>query len=125
VRTVLAEVGADEVPTIEVFNKLDKLDDGERARLQALYPGAIVASALTGKGRDELIAAIESRLALDTTTVELAFDASSEEDRARIGQLYRIGRILRHESTNGHISIEAELPRRVLTRFQDVAVRAS
>jgi GTP-binding protein HflX len=125
VRTVLAEVGADEVPTIEVFNKLDKLDDGERARLQALYPGAIVASALTGKGRDELIAAIESRLALDTTIVELAFDASSEEDRARIGQLYRIGRILRHESTNGHISIEAELPRRVLTRFQDVAVRAS
>lgn len=125
VRSVLSEVDADEVPAIEVFNKLDKLDAAERARLAAMYPGAIVASAINGKGRDELIAAIESRLALDTTTVQLEFDANSDDDRARIGQLYRIGRILRHESTNGHISIEVEMPRRVLTRFQDVAVRAS
>ena len=41
------EVGADDVPMIDVFNKGDRLDDGERARLRALYPGAlIIASAL-------------------------------------------------------------------------------
>ena len=122
VRSVLAEVGADRVPAIEVFNKDDKLDAGERARLRALYPGAIVASALTGDGREELIAAIESRLALDTAVVQLEFDADSEADRDRIAQLYRVGRILRHESANGSIAIEAELPRRVLGRFQDPAV---
>jgi GTP-binding protein HflX len=124
VRTVLAEVGADNVPAIDVFNKDDRLDDGERARLEALYPGAIVASAATGAGRDEIIAAIESRLALDTTVVELQFDGASDADRERIAQLYRVGRILRHESSNGHISIHAELPRRVLERFTDVAVQA-
>ena len=121
VRSVLEEVGAKEVPVLDVFNKLDKLDDGERTRLTAMYPGAIVASALTGEGRDELIAAIESRLALDTTLVHLQFDAASPSDRERIAHLYRVGRILRHESADGHVAIEAEVPRRVVGRFQDVA----
>jgi GTPase len=125
VRSVLADVGADQVPTLEVFNKNDLLEHGERERLQALYPGAIVASALTGEGRDELVAAIETRLALDTTRVQLEFDATSNEHRDRIAQLYRVGKILRHESTNGHISIEAEIPRRVLDRFQDAARQAT
>ena len=125
VRSVLAEVGADEVPSVEVFNKLDRLDPGERARLQAIYPGAIAISALTGEGRDELVAALETRLALDTTLVQLAFDASSERDRSRIAYLYRVGRIRRHESADGRVLIEAELPRRVLEHFVDREVRAS
>jgi GTP-binding protein HflX len=125
VRSVLAEVGADDVPMLEVFNKGDKLDNGERLRLMAIYPGAIVASALTGAGRDELIAAIEARLALDTTMVRLQFDAESESDRDRIAQLYRIGKILRHETSDRSIAIEAELPRRVLERFQDRTVEVS
>jgi GTP-binding protein HflX len=114
VRSVLAEVGADDVPSIDVFNKNDRLDASERERLRALYPGAIVASALTGEGRDELIAAIESRLALDTAVVRLTFDPAQDADRDRIAHLYRVGRILRHESGDGHIAIEAEVPRRVI-----------
>ncbi|HEY7502285.1 MAG TPA: GTPase HflX [Vicinamibacterales bacterium] len=125
VRTVLAEVDADRVPSIDLFNKDDRLDAAERERLKALYPGAIVVSAATGAGREELVAAIESRLALDTTIVDLEFDGASETDRDRIAQLYRIGRILRHESSNGHVSIQVEMPRRVLARFNDVAVHAS
>src|SRR5690606_6415038 len=41
VRSVLVEVGADRVPTVEVFNKCDQLDAGERARVRAVYPGAL------------------------------------------------------------------------------------
>jgi GTP-binding protein HflX len=118
VRDVLAEVGAEQVPTVDVFNKCDRLDEGERARLRALYPGAQCVSGLTGEGRDELVAALESRLALDTALVQLEFDGASATDRARIAQLYRVGRILRHVSTNGHVSIEAEVPRRLLPRLQ-------
>jgi GTP-binding protein HflX len=124
VRSVLAEVGADRVPTIDLFNKDDRLDEGERARLRALYPGAIVVSAVTGSGRDELISAIEARLALDTTIVDLQFD-NTDGDRDRIAQLYRMGRILRHETSNGHVSIQVEIPRRVLDRFNDRTVSAS
>ena len=46
----MAEIGADSVPSIRVFNKIDYLDDvvaqTERiAELQAEYPGCIVLSA--------------------------------------------------------------------------------
>jgi GTP-binding protein HflX len=117
VRAVLAEVGADRVPSIDVFNKCDCLDAAERQRLRALYPSALCASALTGEGRDEVIAAMESRLALDTTRVTLRFDAASEQDRQTIAQVYRLGRIIRHVTSDGHVAIEAELPRRLLDRF--------
>jgi GTP-binding protein HflX len=123
VRAVLAEVGAGRVPALEVFNKCDLLDEAERSRLRALYPGALCVSALRGEGREELIAAVEARLALDTAHVTLEFDSDSDEDRDRIAQLYRVGRILRHVTANGHVSIEAEIPRRVLDRFDLHAVR--
>jgi GTP-binding protein HflX len=125
VRSVLAEVGAEEVPSVDVFNKLDRLEPGARARLQAVYPGSIAISALTGEGRDDLVAALEARLALDTAAVELAFDADSDEDRARIAYLYRVGRVRRHESSGGRVLIDVELPRRLLDRFLDRGTKAS
>ncbi len=117
VRSVLQEVGAGRVPAIDAFNKCDRLDAAERARLQALYPGALCVSALRGEGREELIAAMEAHLALDTTVVRLQFEPGDE----RIGLVYRLGRILSHVASDGHVSIEAEVPRRVLSRLQSPA----
>ena len=125
VRDVLVEVGAERVPALDVFNKCDRLDAVERRRLGAIYPGALCVSAVTGEGRDELIAAMESRLALDTARVTFEFEAASEADRQQISQLYRVGRILRHVAADGHVSIEAELPRRVLDKFATAAVHHS
>jgi GTP-binding protein HflX len=124
VREVLSEVGAERVPSIEVFNKCDRIDDAERARLAALYPGALFASALTGEGREDLIAAMETRLALDTAVVSLAFDSDEGKTRDRVAELYRLGRILRHVTTDGSIAIEAEIPRRLLPRFRDARAQA-
>ncbi|MEO8078243.1 MAG: GTPase HflX [Acidobacteriota bacterium] len=121
VRSVLTEVGAERVPSLEVFNKCDQLDDAERARVRALYPGALCLSAKTGEGRDDLIAAMEGRLQLGTVRVTLEFDGH-DEDRDRIAQLYRIGRILRHVAADGHVSIDAVLPRRLLDRFPSARV---
>ena len=123
VQSVLAEIGAGRVPTIDVFNKTDRLNDTERARLAALYPGTLAVSALTREGRDELIAAIETRLGLDTAHVTFAFDPADAADRERISQLYRLGRILRHVASENAILVEAELPRRLLDRFQKEAAR--
>src|SRR5438094_7870794 len=123
VQAVLAEVGADRVPAIDVFNKCDRLEPGERARLAALFPGALQTSAITGAGREDVIAAMESRLALDTSIVTLEFDAHDEREREEIAQLYRLGRILSHVASNGRVTIEAELPRRLLERFRGAAVQ--
>ena len=117
VASVLAEVGADRVPSVDVFNKCDELVAGERERLAALYPGALCVSALTGEGREDVIAAMETRLALDTTTVTFEFDPHHAGDREQISQLYRLGRILRHVASDTTVTVEAVLPRRLLDRF--------
>ena len=122
VRSVLSEVGAGDVPTLDVFNKCDQLDAMERARIGAVHPGALCVSATTGEGRDDLVAAMEGRLALDTARVILEFDAG-DSDRDRIAHLYRVGRVLRHVSRDGHVSIEAEVPRRVLDRFPSAVLQ--
>jgi GTP-binding protein HflX len=117
VRSVLAEVGAERVPVIEVFNKCDQLDGGERARIRAVYPNALCVSALTGEGREDLVAVLEGRLALDTAVVHFEFASDDEEDSKRIAHLYRVGRIRSHFASNGRISIEAEVPRRLVERL--------
>ncbi|MEO5897959.1 MAG: GTPase HflX [Vicinamibacterales bacterium] len=117
VRTVLADVGAGKVTSIDVFNKCDLLDEGARARVAAVYPGALCVSARKGHGRDDIIAAVEGRLGLDTATVTLEFDSSSERDRQRISQLYRLGRITSHVATENTIRIEATVPRRMLDQL--------
>src|SRR5215471_13351214 len=53
VRSVLDEVGALDVPTIEVYNKCDALTSDERRRLQDQDPEALGISALTRQGIDE------------------------------------------------------------------------
>ena len=124
VAAVLAEVGADRVPAVDVFNKCDKLDEGERGRLRNLYPGALCVSALRGDGRDDIIEAMEGRLGLDTARVTVEFDAG-EGQRDQIAQLYRLGKIINHLTTDGRVSIEAEVPRRLVNRFASAVVHAS
>ena len=94
VRSVLSEVGADTVPSVDVFNKCDQLDAMERARVRVLHPGALCVSALTGEGRHDLIAAMEGRLALDTALVTMEFDTGKLT--AADAHLHRVGRVLRH-----------------------------
>ena len=59
VEEVLSQIGADTIERVEVFNKCDAIESDEaRARLKAVHPEAILTSALTGEGIDELIARI-------------------------------------------------------------------
>jgi GTP-binding protein HflX len=121
---VLEEVGAHRVPTVDVFNKCDRLDAAERARLNALYPTGLCVSALNGDGRDEIVAVMETKLALDTATVTYSFDPHDAADRELIADLYRFGRILRHVTSDESVVVEAELPRRLLDRFSREEPRA-
>ncbi|CAN5634094.1 GTPase HflX [soil metagenome] len=62
VREVLAAIGADQVPEIVVINKSDAADAMVLARLRAREPHALVCSARTGAGIDDVLAAIEQDL---------------------------------------------------------------
>jgi GTP-binding protein HflX len=117
VRSVLQEVGALDVPMIEVYNKCDALTPDERRRLQDQDPGALSISALTRTGIDELVETIASRLALDVVRVTLTFDPDSAADRERIARVYRHARVVLHETRDAEISMVADVPRRLLNRL--------
>jgi GTP-binding protein HflX len=117
VRRVLEEVGATEVPVIEVDNKVDMIGPDERRRLQSGDPGAALISAVTGEGIDELVQMITARLALDTRRITIAFDSDKEFDRQQIARLYRVARVVSHVATNGRVVIEADVPRRFIERL--------
>jgi GTP-binding protein HflX len=113
VRHVLEEVGAIDVPLLDVYNKCDQLTADERRRLQESDPGALVISALTREGVDELIDTLTSRLALDLQRITASFDPADPVDRDRIARLYRHARVVEHQTRDGRVSIVADVPRRV------------
>jgi len=117
VQSVLDEVGAVDVPMLEVYNKCDALTPDERRRLQDQDPSALCISALTKEGVDELVETITSRLALDVRRVTLTFEPDNDADRERIARVYRHGRVVLHETRDGQVSIVADVPRRLLARL--------
>src|SRR6185295_9218501 len=116
VRSVLDEVGAIEVPMLEVYNKCDALTPDERRRLQEQDPSALLISALARDGIDDLVEAVASRLALDVVRLTLSFDPAESADRERLARVYRHGRVAVHEERDNRIQIVADVPRRLVDR---------
>jgi GTP-binding protein HflX len=118
VRKVLEEVGASDVPMVEVYNKCDTLTADERRRLQDADPAALSISATNGDGIDELVDTMTSRLALDVRRMTLIFDPDDPADRERMARVYRHARVLEHESRDNRTTIVADVPRRLAERVQ-------
>jgi GTP-binding protein HflX len=62
VRNVLAEVDAQNVKELLVFNKCDLVDLEQQIALRGMEPGAVLVSAATGEGIPELLEKIEALL---------------------------------------------------------------
>ena len=122
VNRVLEEVGAGEVPRLLVFNKGDRITARDHARLRAAYPGARVVSALTGTGHRDLVDGVTHALGMETCRVTLELDDTVTRDRRQLAQVYRHGRVLRHVRRDGHVTIEAEVPSRLATRWRSRTV---
>jgi GTP-binding protein HflX len=69
VRSVLEEIDAQDVPELLVVNKADR--SSRAARLADAHPGAVVVSARTGAGIDDLIRALGIALRVADRVVEL------------------------------------------------------
>jgi GTPase len=117
VRKILDEVGAADVPTLDVYNKVDAITTDERRRVAERDPGAALISARTGEGIDELVQMMASRLALDTRRITITFDSTRAFDREQISRLYRVARVVSHVAANGRVVIEADVPRRYIARL--------
>jgi GTP-binding protein HflX len=123
VTRVLEEVGALEVPRIDVYNKCDRLTADERRRLSDADPSAVLISARTGEGCDGLVEAVAARLSMDQQRVSMSFDLGRPADREQLVWLYRHGRVHSQVTEGDRAVVEADVPRRLVDRLRPRAAR--
>ncbi|HYE86486.1 MAG TPA: GTPase, partial [Vicinamibacterales bacterium] len=114
VTRVLEEVGALEVPRVEVYNKIDMISADERRRVQEADPSALLISAQSGLGIGDLLDSVAARLALDQERVTVELDLSNPIHTERLAWLYRHATVHSHATMGERATIEADVPRRLL-----------
>ena len=126
VRAVLADVGAGNVPIIDVYNKIDLLEPADLARLRQSRPDAVWISARSAEGRATLIDRLVGHLAMDAERMEWRLDARKDADRQLVADLYRHARVVSHVTASDATAIEiaADVPRRWVSRFRRGRVSA-
>jgi GTP-binding protein HflX len=115
VSSVLAEIGAAELPIELVLNKVDTLDPLARRRLRNRYPGALQVSARTGEGLPELRSRIARLFAHRFEAVRLLIPHT---DGAKLAELYELGAPIeeRVDLTEG-VLVLARLPAAHVSRY--------
>ena len=115
----LSEIGADASPRLLVMNKVDLLDDLERRELSLQHPGAVLVSAETSEGLEELRSRIADSIRATLTGVELLipFDAGD-----RLSELHQIAGDLEREDRADGVLVRARLPAALADRFSDLEV---
>ncbi len=115
VEAVLHEIGAQELPVLQVLNKVDGVDPLGRRRLANRYPDALQVSALTGEGLDELRAAVAEHFGARFEDVRLLLPY---DEGGRLAELYALGAPIdeREDGPEG-VFVRARLPRREIPRF--------
>jgi GTP-binding protein HflX len=113
VQEVLSDIGASQLPTVTVFNKVDAIEPSTGDLLKEREPHAISTSALTGEGTEDLLRAIAAHISR-TMTVTLEIPAARGD---LIARLYRDGTVLSTEVSEESMLIRARLPRDKLPRY--------
>jgi GTP-binding protein HflX len=121
VEAVLAEIGAAEVPVLQVYNKIDRLPHAEPRidRDENGVPWRVWLSAASGEGIDLLLAAISERLGEEMFQRKLSLTPGQGSLRS---QLYAQGAVLTEEvDETGQMQLEVRLQmkefRRILSRL--------
>ena len=107
VEAVLAEIGADEVPRLQVFNKID-LREGEEARIECDAEGVpqrVFLSARSGEGIDLLRTAIAARLYPDLGDEEIVLPVNAAKFRAQLFQLHCVQSETIDEEGSSHLVV--------------------
>lgn len=119
VEEVLLEIGAAEVPQVRVINKIDALNEKGVTRLRNLWPDAVLISARTGEGLDELQHAIAEALSKDLLTLTL----SVPYDRGDVvAAAHRVGEVIEEKHDADGTILDVRVPEREIGQFSEFAV---
>ena len=107
VHEVMAEIDARELPEVVVVNKADLADPAELGRIRRALPDAVIVSARTGEGIDELRERIAGRLPEFEVNVIVLLPYDRGDLVARVHQHGHVDAV---EHTGDGTRIEARLP---------------
>ena len=116
VESVLESIGADGIPAIRVFNKIDLAD--QEVRVQKDESGtatAVAISAASGEGVEELLEVISDLLAAER--INRWIELGGRDARLR-AQLFELGVVSEERITeNGHWMLHVDVPRETAERL--------
>ncbi|MDX6616296.1 MAG: GTPase, partial [Solirubrobacterales bacterium] len=115
----LEEIGAGESPRLLALNKIDLLDAGARMEASLRHPDAVLVSAETGEGLEELARRLSETVTSQLREVELLVPY---EDGRRLSELHRVAGDLEREDRAEGVLVRARLPGEIAERFADLAV---
>ena len=113
VEQVLGEIGAAEIPAIQVWNKVDRLPPASRRG--AARERSYRVSAKEGTGIAEFLRAIDDNLASDEERLRVEVPQSRGD---LLAELYRGGRVLEQEFVDGVVRVTAMVPHKLAGRVR-------
>ncbi|MCB0829564.1 MAG: GTPase HflX [Solirubrobacterales bacterium] len=114
---VLDEIGAGEKPRMLVLNKIDLLDEEERAEVRINHHDAVQVSAMTGQGLERLRAEMERAFEETMAPVELLVPYT---EGSRLHELHEVaGKVDREDGPEG-VLVRTRLPLGEMHRFADL-----
>ncbi|MFN8109695.1 MAG: GTPase HflX [Thermoleophilia bacterium] len=115
VEDVLEEIGAGEIPRLRVLNKVDRLDADQRLAVAAREPEALLTSAVTGEGLEQLRDRLADLARVRLTAVDVVIPWA---DGALLSEVYRQGHEVREEPTEEGLRVTALLPLAAAARLR-------
>jgi GTP-binding protein HflX len=123
---VLADLGVQDRPRLNVFNKTDRIPEEDLAMLKKSNErneNTIFTSALTGAGLEELLARVDVVMPVDPLVrLHLRIPIS---DGRHLSLVHACGRVLHSEVLDGHMDLDAELPESLARRLEDFVFPAA
>jgi GTP-binding protein HflX len=121
VNTVLEEIGATGKPTLMVFNKVDRLENGETVgRFLDQFPHGVAVSATTGQGFPGLLAELGSQLRPAREFIELKVP---QTEAAVIARLHAVGQVIERDYNGRTARFKARIPPHLHAEFAPFIVR--
>ena len=116
VNRVLEEIGAEDIPQLMVYNKVDLTNQSPRVERDRFgVPRKVWVSAVNGAGKSLLLAAVAERLA--TNVIETSLTLGPEDGKIR-ARLFELGAVMAESTTeDGSMKLELKIQKSSLERI--------
>ncbi len=116
VREVLDEIDAAGIPEVLVMNKVDLLEETERAQLRRRFRGSVQVSGLTREGTGELLEAMARDLPAPSIEMDLVIPFGRE---GLLSDLYRKGDVVEAHPSSEGTAVRARVKQADAERMSD------